>query len=124
MTKPLVILAAGVAAALAIGTVRAETITEKSGNSTATITQEPGTNMKRKVIKTPNGQTIVQESGNSRSTITQSGGGSGRSSTVIQQSTGDDMMNDPFFNDSDCKTKGKSAKKSKSSDDDDDDCDF
>ncbi len=107
MTKPLVILAAGVAAALAMGTVRAETITEKSGNSTATITQEPGTNMKRKVIKTPNGQTIVQESGNSKSTISQSGGGN---STVIQQSTDDGM---------DCPDKAKGDAKSKKADDGD-----
>ncbi len=121
MTKSLVMLAAGAAAVLAFGVARAETITEKSGNSTATVTQEPGTNMKRKVIKTPNGQTIIQHSGNSHVMIQQSGRGSGSNAVISQQNSGDDMMDDPFFKD-DCKAKGKGSK-SKSSDDDDD-CDF
>ena len=106
MTNSLVMLAAGAVAALAFGMARADTITEKSGNSTATITQEPGTNVKRKVIKTPDGQTIIQQSGGNSASVKQSGG-SGKA------------------DDTDCsnKSKGKTAAKKKT-DDDDDDCDF
>jgi hypothetical protein len=105
MTKALIMLAAGTAAAFALGIARADTITEKSGNSTATITQEPGTNMKRKVIKTPDGQTIIQQSGGNSASVKQSGH-SGKADV------------------SDCnKSKGKTAAKKKT-DDDDDDCDF
>ncbi len=113
MTKPMVILAAGAAALLALGIVRAATITEKSGNSTATITQEPGTNIKRKVVKTPNGQTIVQQSGGNSVKFKQSGGGS---SSVTQQG-GSDNMDDA--DDMDCPDKGKSGAASKKSDDED-----
>ena len=119
MTKTPVILAAGAAAALAFGIARAETITEKSGNSTATITQEPGTNMKRKVTKSPNGQTIVQESGNSKVVIHQSGGG-GSNTVISRQSSGNDKDDADDMACPDKSTKGKTAGKAKS---DDDDCD-
>lgn len=85
---------------LTIGLASAETITSKSGNSTMTITQEPGTNMKRKVIKTPDGQTIIQQSG--------------RSTAEVTQGTSDDV------DDKACAEK-KAKKTSKV--DDDDDCD-
>jgi hypothetical protein len=79
MAKTLVMLAAGTAAALTLGVAKAETMTSKSGNSTTTITQEPGTNIKRKVTKTPDGQTIIQRSGGGSATITQKSGGSAKS---------------------------------------------
>jgi hypothetical protein len=122
MTNPLVMLAAGAIAALSFGIARAETITEKSGNSTATVTQEPGTNIKRKVIKTPDGQTIVQESRNSKVVIHQSGSGSGGTNSVIsRQSSGNDKDDADDMACPDKSTKGKTAGKAKS--DDDDDCD-
>jgi hypothetical protein len=75
MLKIPLIVGSAIASLAAISMTYAETITEKSGDSVSTITQEPGMNMKRKVIKTPDGQTIIQES-------------NGNSAVVIQNKTG------------------------------------
>jgi hypothetical protein len=76
MLKRPLIVGSAIASLVAISVTYAETITEKSGDSVSTITQEPGTNIKRKVIKTPDGQTIIQESnGNSAVVIQKKGSG-------------------------------------------------
>lgn len=109
MAKYQVILGACAASILAIGLAQAETFTSKSGNSTLTVTQTPGTNMKRSVVKTPDGQTVVQQSGGNSIVSTQKRG----------TDADDDEMDDMTCPDKAVKGKAKSAK---ASDMDDEDC--
>ena len=61
----------GAAAIVLAGGAIAQTMTETTGNSTSTITQQGGGVTKRVVTKTPDGQTITQETGGSKATVTQ-----------------------------------------------------
>jgi hypothetical protein len=109
MGKHLAILAAGAATALTLGVAHAETFTSKSGNSSLSITQEPGNNIKRKVTKTPDGQTVIQESGGSRSVVIQRSGPGAAKDWDDEEMSGMDCPDKP-------------AAKKGSDDLDDDDC--
>ena len=81
MTRHIVMMGWVAALALTAGAAHAQTTTERSGNSTSTITQEGAGKVERKVIKTPDGQKIIQRSGGNTATVTQKnapGGGASK----------------------------------------------
>jgi hypothetical protein len=114
MAKHILIMSSAAALALAAGMASAETITNKSGNSTSTVTQEGGGPVKQKVIKTPDGQKIITQSGGNSSTVTQKGGSS-RSSSKIDSGP---MEDDSEMETEECPEKPAKGKKSA----DDEDC--
>ena len=71
MSKRHLIIGTAIASFCVTSATYSDTITEKSRNSISTITQEPGNDIKRKVVKTPNGQQIIQESNGNRAVVIQ-----------------------------------------------------
>jgi hypothetical protein len=80
----------GAAALVLAGAAIAGTMTETTGNSTSTITQQGGGVTKREVIKTPDGQIITQETGGSKATVVQRTGPSAETCAEAREKATDD----------------------------------